>query len=368
MVILARTLPPSEFLIEADRGGIIVDVRSPGEFEQGHITGAVSWPLFSNEERAEIGTLYKQKSRNKAVDLGLKIIAPKMQEMAQWGRSLFESQTSSDGSPARNSLLIHCWRGGMRSESVAWLLRTAGVPAVVLYGGYKSFRGYARSEFDRKINFAVLGGLTGSAKTDTLLELAKNPNESVIDLEGLARHFGSAFGNLEEHSQPTTEQFSNDLYSELRDMNAWNDRSPARTRPIWVENESRSIGSVDLPEPIFSQLISSRCFEMNRTNEDRINHLVQMYGEIDTDLLAHAFNRITPKLGGQNANDALTALSQNDLATAARIALVYYDKTYAHGLSKRDSSLRTDVDCRNLTPSDCARYLSSFLTEFLKTN
>lgn len=365
MIIPPRSLSSSQYINEAERGGIILDVRSPGEFDQGHILGALSWPLFSNSERAEIGTLYKQKSREKAVDLGLHIIGPKMMEMAQRGRSLFEGQTSSASSPSRKPLLIYCWRGGMRSESVAWLLRTAGVPTVVLEGGYKAFRTYARSEFDRKIDFVVLGGLTGSAKTDTLLELSKIPGESVIDLEGIAKHYGSAFGNLGGRVQPTAEQFSNNLFSHLRSVNAWNDNSPRRTRPIWVENESRSIGVVDMPEPIFSQLISSRCFEMNRTDKDRVNHLVHMYGDIDKELLASAFQRISPKLGGQNAKDALAALSQGDLATAARIALVYYDKTYAHGLTKRDLALRTDVDCRGLTPPECALYLSSCLTDFI---
>jgi tRNA 2-selenouridine synthase len=365
MVIPAHTLSPEAFLLQADRGGIILDVRSPSEYDDGHIAGAISWPLFSNNERDQIGTLYKQSSREVAVDLGLELIGPRMKEMAQYGRKIFESQTSSDGSTVRNSLLIHCWRGGMRSESVAWLLRTAGVPSIVLDGGYKAFRTYARSQFDRKIDFAVLGGLTGSAKTATLLELKKLPDESIVDLEGMARHFGSAFGNLSKHSQPTTQQFSNDLYDCLRSLNAWNDFKPVRTRPIWIENESRSIGFVDLPEPIYGQLISSPCFEMKRTYEDRVNHLVQMYGEIDTDLLASAFKRIMPKLGGQNTNSAISALSEGDLDTAARIALVYYDNTYAHGLTKRDSSLRTDVICENLTPSQCASHLNKFLTDFI---
>ena len=151
MVIPARTLSPDKFLLEADRGGVILDVRSPREFADGHITGARSWPLFSDDERARIGTLYKQKSREKAVDLGLEIIGPKMAEMAKYGRALFESQVSEDGTPGRNSLLIHCWRGGMRSESVAWLLRTAGIPAVVLEDGYKGFRSYARSQLEIKV-------------------------------------------------------------------------------------------------------------------------------------------------------------------------------------------------------------------------
>ena len=365
MSIPARTLSLEDFLLKADEGGIILDVRSPAEYDDGHIDGAISWPLFSNDERAQIGTLYNQRSREEAVDLGLELIGPRMKEMAQYGRKIFENQASSDGSIVRKSLLIHCWRGGMRSESVSWLLRTSGVPSIVLEGGYKAFRSYARSQFDRKIDFAVLGGLTGSAKTATLLELEKLPGESIVDLEGMARHFGSAFGNLSEHAQPTTQQFSNDLYARLRSLNAWNDFSPVRTRPIWIENESRSIGLVDLPEPIFSQLISSRCFEMKRTYDDRVNHLVQMYGEIDTDLLTSAFKRIMPKLGGQNTNSAIAALAEGDLDTAARIALVYYDNTYAHGLTKRDSSLRTDVICENLTPAQCATHLSEFLTDFL---
>ena len=365
MVIPARTLSAEEFLLKADKGGIILDVRSPAEFLDGHITGAISWPLFSNEERAQIGLLFKRRSREDAVDLGLEIIGPRMKELAQYGRKLYESQTSSDGSVVRNSLFIYCWRGGMRSESIAWLLRTAGVPTIVLAGGYKAFRSYARSQFDRNIDFIVLGGMTGSAKTATLHELEKLPGESIVDLEGMARHFGSAFGNLSEHAQPTTQQFSNDLYADLRSLNAWNDYSPHRTRPIWIENESRSIGTVDLPEPIYGQLLSSRCFEMMRTTDDRVNHLVSMYGESDTHLLAASFKRIMPKLGGDNANAAIAALSEGKLDVAARIALVYYDKTYAHGLTKRDVSLRVEVNCEKLTPLMCAQHLHQFLTDFI---
>lgn len=365
MVIPPRILNPSEFIDASEKGGIILDVRSPSEFLEGHITGAISWPLFSDDERAQIGTLYKQKSREMAIDLGLELIGPRMAEMAKYGRGLFESQVDSEGNTVRYSILVHCWRGGMRSESVAWLFRTAGIPAVVLEGGYKAFREFARTEFDRPINFAVLGGLTGSAKTETLSELAMIEGETVIDLEGMAKHYGSAFGNLEEHAQPTTKQFSNDLFSVLRTANAWGNNGD-RLRPIWIENESRSIGSVVMPEPIFFQLIHSRCFEMLRTDKDRVRHLVGMYGDLDINLLALAFKKIAPKLGSDNATKALEALSHNDLATAASIALVYYDKTYAHGLTKRSEVLRTEVDCQNLSPKECSTHLSSFLTNFIK--
>lgn len=355
MVIPQRKLQPSEFLIESDRGGLMVDVRAPGEYEEGHITGAVSWPLFSDEERAEIGTLYKQQCREEAVLRGLELIGPRMKEMAEYGRKLYEE---NDNKP----LLIYCWRGGMRSQSVGWLLRTAGVPAFIMDGGYKAFRSHARVLFDEPIDFVVLGGYTGSAKTDVLKEIDKLPGEDVIDLEGMAKHFGSAFGNLEGITQPTSKQFSNDLFHRLRSIGAWGDRD----RPIWIENESRTIGRVDMPEPIFSQLLRSPCFEMQRTLKDRTSHLVSMYGDIDRSLLADAFSRISPKLGGQHANEAIESLNQGNIERAAEIALVYYDKTYMHGLEKRQETNRVEVDCRNLNPVDSAIYLSEFLNKYLQ--
>ena len=350
MNIPSRTLSPEEFLEEADKGAVILDVRAPSEYEEGHITDAISWPLFSDDERSEIGTLYKQKSKVDAIEKGLEYIGPKMVDMARYGRNLYEAQTTN------HPLLIHCWRGGMRSQSVAWLLRTSGVPAIVLDGGYKAFRSYARAQFDLPLNLAVIGGLTGSAKTEVIRELGKM--ERVIDLEGMAKHFGSAFGNLEGLKQPTSKQFSNDLYHVLRKMDAWGEEE----RPIWVENESRTIGKVNLPEPFYTQMINSSCYEMVRTEEDRVEHLVNMYGEIDTRLLAGAFKKISPKLGGQNAQEALTALDRQDLRSAARIALVYYDKTYTHGLSKRNNIKRESVDCRGLSPVACAQHLSQYLT------
>lgn len=350
MNIPSRTFTPHEFLEEADKGAIILDVRAPLEYDEGHITGAISWPLFSDDERSEIGTLYKQKSQVDAIEKGFEIIGPKMVEMTRYGRNLFESQ------PHSHPLLVHCWRGGMRSQSVAWLLRSSGVPAIVLEGGYKAFRSFARSHYDKPINLAVLGGLTGSAKTEVIREFGDE--ERVIDLEGMARHFGSAFGNLEGHKQPTSKQFSNDLFHELWKMDAWGENS----RPIWVENESRTIGKVNLPEPFYSQLVNSTCYEMLRTEDDRVNHLVNMYGDIDTTLLAGAFEKISPKIGGQNAQAALAALDEGDLHSAARIALVYYDKTYSYGLKKRINMKRETVDCKGLTPSACAQHLSQFLT------
>ena len=152
MVIPPRILEPNDFLNEAEKGGIILDVRAPSEYAEGHITGAKSWPLFSDDERAEIGTLYNQKSKNLAVEKGFEIIGPKMVDMARYANDLYMSTGTN------RPLLIHCWRGGMRSQSVAWLLRTYGVPTIILDGGYKAYRSFARSQFDKPLNLAVLGG------------------------------------------------------------------------------------------------------------------------------------------------------------------------------------------------------------------
>ena len=354
MVIPPRTLCPSEFLDEADKGGLIIDVRAPSEYFSDHISGALSWPLFTDDERSVIGTLYKQKSKEDALEKGFEIIGPRMAEMARYGRKLYEDQTT------KHPLLIHCWRGGMRSQSVSWLLRTSGIPAIVLEGGYKAFRSFARSNLKEPLNLVVLGGLTGSAKTDIIRELGKIGGERIIDLEKMANHFGSAFGNLEGLNQPSSKQFSNDLYDRLRKIDAWQETS----RPIWVENESKTIGRVNIPESFYRQIVISPCIEISRTLDDRVNHLVEMYGDTDVELLAKAFKRITPKLGSDSVKTALNSLEEGDLHSAARTALIYYDKTYSHGLKKRKSQKREQIDCEDLSIPECVQKINEFLTTY----
>ena len=161
-------------------------------------------------------------------------------------------------------------------------------PAIVLDGGYKAFRSWCKSTIRFAVKPCCYWWINRICKTEVIRELGQM--ERVIDLEGMAKHFGSAFGNLEGLKQPTSKQFSNDLYHVLRKMDAWGEEE----RPIWVENESRTIGKVNLPEPFYTQMINSPCYEMVRTEEDRVEHLVNMYGEIDTRLLAGAFKKSQP--------------------------------------------------------------------------
>lgn len=231
---------------------------------------------------------------------------------------------------------------------MGWLLRTAGLPVVLLEGGYKAYKQELPAYMERPWPLVRIGGYTGSAKTAVLRALAE-AGEQVVDLEGLARHFGSAFGNLEQHAQPTSEHFRNLLAEALSGLDP--------DRRIWVENESRKIGQVHLPEPFYKRMIACPALEMLRSIEDRVGHLVGMYGNYDLSLLRQGFEAIRSELGGQETGEALEALDRKDLATAARIALAYYDRTYEHGLKKRAVDQRFPVQAHGLSLDECARCL-----------
>src|SRR5437868_4963839 len=136
----------------------MIDVRSPAEFEKGHIPGAINLPLFNNEERAIIGTLYKQKGKEQAVLAGLDIVGPKMSALVSESKKI----------AANNEVLVHCWRGGMRSGSFCWLLNTVGINASTLKKGYKGYRDHVLKSFEKNFQLIILGGETGSGKTEIL--------------------------------------------------------------------------------------------------------------------------------------------------------------------------------------------------------
>lgn len=295
----------------------LIDVRTPAEFAEGHIPGARNLPLFSNEERAEVGTLYKQVSPNKAFLRGLEFAGKRLRSYVEKGRKISRG----------GRIDIHCWRGGQRSGSMAWLLTTAGLDVQVLTGGYKAWRGYIRRRLaEPKPNFIILGGHTGSGKTH-ILHALREQGEIIVDLEGLANHKGSAFGSLGEAPQPTVEQFENDLYAD------WSQKENAGR--IWLENESAAIGRVYLPQPFFERMNAAPLVHLEMPQSWRVQNLVADYADFDSEQLAESFRRITKRLGGQHVKAALAALEQNDYATAAGIALQYYDKAYAHMLERR---------------------------------
>jgi tRNA 2-selenouridine synthase len=308
-------LRPFDFLEKA-RVLPIVDVRSPAEFAQGHIPGAVNIPLFSNEERAQVGTAYKQVSHQDALLLGLDIVGPKMAGFVR------QSQALTDG----NEVLVHCWRGGMRSGSFGWLLETAGMKVSTLMGGYKAFRNQVLEGFAEQRNIRILGGKTGSGKTEILHEL-RALGEQVIDLEHLAHHKGSSYGAIGQPAQPSNEHFENKLYME------WRQTDPARR--VWIEDESRSVGRCLLPEAVWVQMQQAPLVLVDLDKSLRIERLVREYACLDMSLLYEATHRIQKRLGGQHHKAAIEALDHHDFVRVAEITLTYYDKAYLHGIQSR---------------------------------
>ncbi|MCB9184563.1 MAG: tRNA 2-selenouridine(34) synthase MnmH [Flavobacteriales bacterium] len=314
---MVKSLEIEEFL---QRTTPIIDVRSPKEFAQGHIPGAHSLPLFTDEERAVVGTLYKQQSRDAAVLEGLRIVGPKLAGIVEEARSI-----APDG-----RIRVHCWRGGERSGSVAWLLDKAGFAEVqTLRRGYKGFRNHVLASFHEPIDLLVLGGYTGTGKTETLRHLHLL-GEQVIDLEGLARHKGSSFGALGEEPQPSTEHFENLLWAAIA--------STKRGRPVWVEDESVMIGRCKIPQAFFDHMRGAVLYFAEMPQQERAERLVADYGKYPKEQLAEAIKRIEKRIGPQHCKAALQALEEGDLRTVALLTLRYYDKAYLQGAAQRDQS------------------------------
>ncbi len=315
-------LAVEDILEMVTQGVPLFDVRTPSEFAHARIPGARNLPLFDDAERAVVGTTYKQDGRHQAIKVGLDLIGPRM-------RQLVEHVEAVVGPPdAEQPVIVHCWRGGMRSQSVAWLLGLYGYPVVTLDGGYKSFRRWVLARLEQVPPLLVLGGRTGSGKTQVLAELTDR-GEPTIDLEGLANHRGSAFGSLEMPEQPAQEQFEALLALEFR-------RLEGTAGPIWVEDESRMIGYRVVPDTMMAAMRAARVVAFEVPTEERVAHLVEIYGDADRVGLAESFNKIRKRLGSERTTQALAALAEGDLAGAARIALAYYDKAYDYGLSRRD--------------------------------
>ncbi len=341
-------LDAEEFL-EAEENYPVVDVRSPAEFQQGHIPGAINMPLFNNEERAVVGTLYKQSGRYAALLKGLDIVGPKMSGFLK--KAVAETKNKK--------VLVHCWRGGMRSESMAWLFSRAGIETIILRGGYKAYRKHIRSKFERNMQLVIVGGMTGSGKTELLHYFAKTGHQ-VVDLEGRAHHKGSAFGAIGQTEQPTSEQFENDLAAYWKTLSA--------EKPVFIEDESRSIGSVSLPEPLFFQMRRAPVIKIEIPKTHRIQRLVREYATFENAKLKDALVRIHRRLGGQNEKEAIQALEIQDYERVAEITLGYYDKAYMKGLSKRETQTIYPLALSTDNPEENARQVLSFYQEKIAIN
>ena len=342
-----------EFLLLA-KNHPLLDVRSPGEYAHAHMPGAVSLPLFNDEERAKVGTTYKQQSRENAIKIGLDFFGPNMRGMVEkvegivssWQKAVGKGRLAKGNEslkkdlniedsnctvPTENCILLHCWRGGMRSAAVAWLLDLYGFKVYTLIDGYKCYRNWVLDQFTKEYHFKIIGGYTGSGKTLLLHALAKE-NNSIIDLEGLANHKGSALGALGNPPQPTQEMFENLLATQLSTFTL----QPSTT--IYLEDESQRIGNLQIPMPLWYCMRKAPVYFVDIPFEERLNYLTDEYGVHEKPGLVNAIMRIQKRLGGLETKNAINFLLENNFKESFRILLHYYDKWYAKGLYNRENA------------------------------
>jgi tRNA 2-selenouridine synthase len=324
----------------------LIDVRSPGEYRKGHVPGAVNIPLFSDEERTEVGTVYVKQSKEKAIELAYSYVNPKLDHF------IVESKKAAPG----KKVAVHCWRGGMRSQMFARHLHENGFPEVfVIAGGYKSYRNFVLKGFDNQSELRIVGGYTGSGKSYIIGHL-RDKGQQVIDLEDMASHKGSAFGHIGKQDQPTSEQFENDLFK------VW--ISLDHHKPIWLEDESRNIGGVNIPVNLYRQMLESPVFFLDIPREERAKHLVSEYAGAASGQLAESIGRLTRRLGGLNTSLALNYLKEQKFYEAAMTTLLYYDKSYLKGLSYRNREKIFTIMANDVNTTENATTLLKYNSQY----
>lgn len=323
----------AEEFISRIKGKTILDIRTPSEFRDGHLPGAISFPLFSDEERVIVGTIYKQSGCDHAVLKGLELVGPKLKDFVVKANKY------------KGELFLYCWRGGMRSGSMAWLLETAGREVYVLEGGYKAYRAFGRNLISSGLRLIMLSGPTGSGKTEILHQLAEF-GEQVLDLEGLANHRGSSFGGIGQLPQPGTEHFTNLVIEKITRFDL--------TRPIWVEGESQNIGKVFILDELFSQMNCCPTIRIDPPRSERVGRLLRDYACFPVEDLQSSIEKISKRLGGKDTKETLEALHSGDYQKVVDITLAYYDKTYDFSMSRRETKMISFVpasyDPKNIGP------------------
>lgn len=322
------TISLDKALALRDKGVLLVDARTPAEYAESTIPGAINVPIFDDEERIRVGTLYKRIGKSAAKRLAMDLVAPKIPAMV--------AQVETALADCRPPVVVFCWRGGMRSRALTTFLDLAGVPARQLIGGHKAFRSHVREFFEKGEwgRLLVLRGLTGVGKTRLLLRM-REQGYPVLDLEGLANHRGSAFGNLGLPPQPGQKSFEASLWDELR-------RIPAGGYAL-TEGESKHIGRLVLPPQVHAALQLETTLWINASLDYRTRIILDDYPAIDH--LREGFVRplkaLRPRLGGETVDRLLGLLAAGEWAALVRdLMVLYYDPLYCHTRPQR----RIEID------------------------
>jgi tRNA 2-selenouridine synthase len=310
-----RFISIDDFFAQANKDSVIIDARSPKEFNQGHIPQAINIPLLNNEHRHLVGCCYKEQGQDAAIQLGYRLVTPLFADIQQHALSI----------APQKKVYLHCWRGGLRSKITAGLLAEVGIEVIMLQGGYKAWRNALLQEFMVPRKGCVIAGNTGTGKTD-ILQALQSLEKGVVDLEGLAHHKGSAFGGVRMPEQPTQEQFENLLGLTLKSIGAHH-------APVILESESRMIGRMRIPDPFFNLMWSWPRFIIQRDLESRIQYIENAYAHCDNEELSEKTTQLSKRMGSEQVKEALMHLNTGNRKEWIRLLLQYYDKSYSHHAS-----------------------------------
>jgi tRNA 2-selenouridine synthase len=305
----------------------IIDARSPAEYAEDHIPGAVSAPVLDDAERARVGSLYKQVSPFDAKKLGAALVA---RNIARHIETLFFSQ------PRTWRPLVYCWRGGKRSGALAHILREIGWDARTLEGGYRAYRRWVVERLDAepaRLEFRVIQGATGSGKSRLLAALAR-AGAQVLDLEGLAAHRGSVLGGLPDRPQPSQKRFESQLLAALLALD------PAR--PVYVEGESRKIGQLQVPQALITRMREAECVQLELAPEARVSLLLEEYQHylLDTAALDAQLQCLAPLHGAERIAEWRALAARGEWrAFVARLLAEHYDPAYSRSAARNFTRL-----------------------------
>ncbi len=326
----------------------IIDVRSQLEFAIDHIPGAINLPVLNNEQRAEVGTIYKQESPFKARKLGAALVSQNL--------ALHLQQHFAD-KPKDYHPLVYCWRGGQRSGSMALVLTQIGWRVTLLKGGYKTYRAWVRSQLEtlpNQFQYRILAGLTGSAKTHILQEL---PTQ-VLDLEGLANHRGSLLGVLLDSPQPSQKRFESQLLAAFQALDP--------NQPVWLEAESNKIGQVYLPKSLWQQMQISSGVELQVPISDRVNWLLQEYPQWleNPQQLKEKLERLTSRYGKAQIQHWADLIDRQAWSTFVQSMLEeHYDPAYRQSFQRQYPQVKQVYALPDLSSTTLKRIEYDLLSE-----
>ena len=304
----------------------ILDARSPLEFAEDHLPGALNWPVLDDDQRREVGTLYVQTGPLPARKLGATLVARNFAEhLTHWVAD----------KPREWQPLVYCWRGGQRSGSLAWFLDQIGFRTTKLAGGYKGFRAAVRQDLGQwptRFDFTVLAGRTGSGKT-RLLHALKAEGAQVLDLEGLAQHRGSVLGGLPDQPQPSQKRFDTLLWQALGQLDA--------AKPVFVESESKKIGQLQLPDALIKHMhAQGQVLRVQTSDSDRVALLMQEYAffQQDPERFCALLDSLLPLRGRETVERWQDQARQGDWAGVfGALMLEHYDPLYNKSIDRNYS-------------------------------